>query len=238
MDASSLPHEMNELGQRVGIAVDQWESRPYPPHISLQGQYCQLIPIDATQHTLQLFEAYANDTDHKNWTYLPCGPFSHLEDFQLWINSTCLTNDPLFYTIFNQNKQAVGVASYLRITPDIGNIEVGHIHFSPLMQKTPMATEAMYLMMKHVFEDLGYRRYEWKCNALNESSRNAALRLGFSFEGIFRQAAVVKHRNRDTAWFSILDHEWPKMKQAFESWLQADNFDDSGQQVKRLSDFR
>ena len=147
-------------------------------------------------------------------------------------------NDPLFYAILDQaTNRAVGVAGYLRIDPRNGSIEVGHLGYSPLLQRTPAATEAMYLMMARAFE-LGYRRYEWKCDSLNEPSRAAALRLGFVFEGIFRQAVVVKGRNRDTAWFSVIDSEWPALKAAFVNWLAPDNFDEQGRQLARLSAFR
>lgn len=132
--------------------------------------------------------------------------------------------------------KAVGLASYLRIDPAVGVIEVGHIHFSPLMQRTPMATECMYLMMRRVFDELGYRRYEWKCDNLNAPSKLAAERLGFSYDGLFKQATMYKGRNRDTAWFSILDNDWPSLKQGFESWLQVANFDAQGQQIRRLQD--
>ena len=144
------------------------------------------------------------------------------------------SNDPLFFAIIDQSTNcAVGVASYLRIDPNSGSIEVGHINYSPLLQRTPGATEAMYLMMKNAFE-LGYRRYEWKCNALNAPSRIAAERLGFSFEGIFRQAGVIKGRNRDTAWYSVIDPEWPALREAFVKWLEPSNFDPKGQQFVSL----
>ena len=154
------------------------------------------------------------------------------------LSLSCNTTNAIFvHTIVDQSSnKALGVASYLRINPAVGVIEVGHINYAPILQQTRAGTEAMYLMMKRVFEELGYRRYEWKCDALNIASRHAAERLGMTFEGIFRQATIYKQRNRDTAWFSILDHEWPRMKVAFEKWLKSENFKENGKQIKRLSE--
>ena len=184
-----------------------------------------------------MYEAYAKDTDAYNWTYLPYGPFDTFEGFNDWLVEATSGDDPLFHTIFNLDSGAiVGLASYLRINPNDGVIEVGHIHFSPLIQRSTIATETMFLMMKQAFE-LGYRRYEWKCDALNDPSCKAAMRLGFEFEGIFRQLTKYKNRNRDTAWFAILDQDWPALKSAFEQWLSTDNFDDAGKQKKALGEF-
>jgi RimJ/RimL family protein N-acetyltransferase len=202
----------------------------------MQGRLCRLEPVSLEAHAQDLYNAYALDLDNRNWTYLPYGPFATLAEFQAWIKNTCLGDDPCFFTVIDQNTgKAVGVASYLRINPAVGVIEVGHIHFSPSMQGGAISTEAMYLMMKLVFDDLGYRRYEWKCDALNAPSCAAAIRLGFEFEGIFRQATIYKQRNRDTAWYSIIDREWSVIKQAFETWLRSDNFDADGQQKTSLS---
>jgi RimJ/RimL family protein N-acetyltransferase len=144
-------------------------------------------------------------------------------------------NDPLFYVVINQsNNELVGMASYLRITPLVGTIEVGHIHFSPKMQRTPMATEAMYLMMARVFDELGYRRYEWKCDALNTPSKSAAERFGFQFEGLWRQATMYKGRNRDTTWYAVIDKDWPQIKAAYQAWLDLSNFDKDGAQKSSL----
>lgn len=173
------------------------------------------------------------------WTYLSVGPFASEATYLGWLKTVAPSEDPLFYAIVDRARgQAAGLASYLRIDPPNGVIEVGHLQFSPLMQRTPVATEAMYLMMRRAFEELGYRRYEWKCDALNAPSRAAALRYGFRFEGIFRQAVVYKGRSRDTAWFSILDREWPAIKDAFERWLDPANFDAEGHQRARLADLR
>lgn len=230
-------HQLNSLGQPIGFPTPDWQACDKPPRTDMQGRFCRLEAIDVAAHSEQLFAAFRQDKDNFNWTYLPYGPFNELSDFQHWLSSQCLGEDPLFHTIIDvKTGQAVGMASYLRIDPAPGVIEVGHIHFSPLMQQTPMATECMYLMMKRAFDELGYRRYEWKCDDLNGPSKQAAKRLGFSYDGLFRQATMYKGRNRDTAWFSILDGDWPKLKARFEAWLQADNFDAHGQQIKRLQD--
>jgi RimJ/RimL family protein N-acetyltransferase len=186
-------------------------------------------------HCHALFEANSIDTNGEMWLYLPYGPFSSLQHYRDWMRSFCTGSDPLFYAIVESaTAKAIGVASYLRIDHNNGVIEVGHLAYSPLLKRTRAATEAMYLMMQHAFE-LGYRRYEWKCNALNMPSRAAAERLGFTFEGIFRQAAVIKGHNRDTAWYSVIDKEWPELKLAFEKWLAEDNFDADGRHKVSLS---
>jgi RimJ/RimL family protein N-acetyltransferase len=224
----------NSLGQSIGPPLPDWKSPPRPPRSVLAGRYCRVEPLDPDRHAAQLFEANALDADGRNFTYLAAGPFATLNAYRAWMCETCLGDDPLFHAIV-EGDRAVGVASYLRITPASGSIEVGHINFSPLLQRTPAATEAMYLMMKHAFE-LGYRRYEWKCDSLNAKSRAAALRLGLSFEGIFRQATVYKGRSRDTAWFAAIDSEWPALDAAFSRWLDPANFDDRRQQRLRLAD--
>ena len=166
---------------------------------------------------------------------MPYGPFRDPEQFHAWVAEQSKKLDPLFFAVVEAATGAtVGVTSFLRIAPSMGSIEIGHIHFSPQLQGTPAATETLHLMLKLIFS-LGYRRCEWKCDALNEASRNAALRLGFTFEGIFRQAAVVKGRNRDTAWFSVLDQEWTALDRAFQTWLAPENFSASGSQKQRLS---
>jgi len=203
----------------------------------MEGRFCRLEPINLATHTADLFAANALDVEGRNWTYLSYGPFLDVESYRAWIETTCLGDDPLFFAIVSlRTRKAVGVASYLRITPTSGSIEVGHINYSPLLSRTPAGTEAMALMMNHVFA-LGYRRYEWKCDTLNAPSRIAAQRLGFSFEGVFRQATVYKERNRDTAWYAVIDKEWPALKEAYERWLSPDNFDRDGTQRRRLSEW-
>lgn len=227
---------VNSLGQPIGFPVVDWQSCPHPRGATMQGRLCRLEAIDIDTHGSDLFAAFSLDQDQRNWTYLPYGPFATEDDFRSWVLSACLGDDPCFFSVIDlATGQAVGVASYLRIEPGVGVIEVGHIHFSPSMQGRPISTEAMFLMMRQVFDVWGYRRYEWKCDALNQPSCAAAQRLGFMFEGIFRQATMYKQRNRDTAWYSILDREWPTAKTVFEQWLNAENFDADGGQKFSLS---
>src|SRR4051812_25631010 len=227
---------VNALGQPIGRAVEGWAPPQRPPREPLLGRYCRVEPLDIARHAAELHAANRAATDSRDWTYLAYGPFESLEDYRAWMQRVCLGDDPLFHAIIDSaTDKAVGVASYLRIEPASGSIEVGHINFSPLLQRTPAATEAMYLMMQRAFA-LGYRRYEWKCDALNARSRAAAQRYGLSFEGIFRQATVYKGRNRDTAWYAAIDQEWPTLQAAFLEWLDPANFDQSGQQRVRLAD--
>ena len=227
--------EFNSLGKPIGRAVVGWMRPVVPPREAIEGRYCRLEPVDVTSHCESLFAANQQDALGLNWTYLHYGPFDSIEEYRRWMEETCLGDDPMFFAIRDlRTDEVVGLASYLRITPKSGSIEVGHLNFSPRLQKKPAATEAMYLMMRRAFE-LGYRRYEWKCNALNAPSRAAAQRLGLSFEGVFRQHAVVKGRNRDSAWYAAIDTEWPDLQRAFETWLSPKNFDESGRQRVRLS---
>ncbi len=222
-------NQSNNLKQPTGHSMNLWKKCPRPSTTPMIGQYCTVTQLDPLVHAKSLFQMFSAANSEGNWTYLPYGPFNDLDDFKSWLYAECTAEDPLFYAVIdNRHGKAVGLASYLRIEPAIGVIEVGHIHFSPILQKTPMATEAMYLMMSHAFEEQGYRRYEWKCDSCNENSKRAALRLGFKLEGTFRQANIYKGRNRDTTWFSMLDSEWPERKAALERWLQPSNFDSSG----------
>jgi RimJ/RimL family protein N-acetyltransferase len=228
-------HDWNQLGEPIGFALEGWTPPSWPPRDPMEGHFCRVEALDRDQHTADLFDANAQDTEHRIWTYLPYGPFDNLADYTTWMRETCLASDPMFHAIIDiKTAKAVGVASYLRIDPANGSIEVGHINFSPRLQRTPAATEAMYLMMKRAFE-LGYRRYEWKCDALNASSRAAAQRLGLSFEGVFRQATTYKGRNRDTAWYAAIDQEWPDLDNAFSRWLDPANFNKNGKQRTRLT---
>ena len=221
----------NALDQPIGEPVLNWQPVSPPPRTSIRGRFCRIEPVNVDGHGHQLFAAFHMDQASRNWTYLPYGPFSAEGEFLNWMATSCLGDDPLFYAVVDEvSGNAVGLASYLRIEPTIGVIETGHIHYSRLLQQQPAATEAMFLMMRRVFSELGYRRYEWKCDALNAPSRRAAERLGFRFEGIFRQATIYKGRNRDTAWYSILDREWPALEKAFSRWLDPSNFDELGQQ--------
>jgi RimJ/RimL family protein N-acetyltransferase len=224
----------NALGQPVGQPLPDWRPPPRPVHAVLEGRYCRLEPLDAGRHAADLYAAYSRDSDGRMWTYLFSGPFASSAELRSWVEARQDSEDPLFFAVVDAaTARAAGIASFLRIDPGHGVVEVGHLAFSPQLQRTRVATEAMYLMMKHVF-DLGYRRYEWKCDALNAPSRRAAERLGFTFEGIFRQAIVYKGRNRDTAWYSVIDSEWPVLDTAFRAWLDPDNFDADGRQRRRL----
>ncbi len=228
----------NALGQPVGFPVPDWSAANRPTGPLTSGRYCRLEPLDPALHGQALFDAFVRDSADHNWTYLPYGPFDSLGVFERWLIQISNRTDPFFYSIVDLSTgQAVGLASYLRIDPAAGVIEVGHIHFSSLLQRTTLATESMYLMMHYVFSELGYRRYEWKCDGLNQPSRSAAVRLGFSFEGIFRQATMYKNRNRDTAWYAIIDQEWPHLNTAYAAWLDPENFGSNGVQKKSLGSF-
>lgn len=223
------------MDQPIGFSVADWTPPPHPSHEMLEGRFCRLEPLNIDRHAEELYTANALDVEGHSWTYLPYGPFTSLADYRTWLADCCLSADPQFYSIVHHaSGQAAGVASYLRIFPSSGSIEVGHIHYSNSLMKTIAGTEAMVLMMMKAFE-LGYRRYEWKCDALNSGSRAAAERLGLSFEGVFRQAAVYKGRNRDTAWYAATDRDWPALKCAFEEWLDPANFDSAGRQRMSLS---
>ena len=235
MEPESTAVRTNEFGQPVGIEVIGWKSPPAPRRSLQKGQYCQLEPLCEEAHGHTLFEAFAADVRGANWTYMPYGPFTAYADFSRWLGWACAATDPLFFAIVDPaSGTAAGFASYLNIDPAHGSIEVGHIHYSEQLKRTRTATESMYLMMKHAF-DLGYRRYEWKCDALNRPSRAAARRLGFRFEGLFRNAVVYNGRTRDSAWHSIIDREWPRLDAAFRTWLTSANFTADGRQQQSLS---
>lgn len=231
-----MTEHKNRLGQPIGFPVPDWQSCQRPPDSAMVGRTCSVEPIDPERHAADLHAANLTDKEDRIWSYLPYGPFADLPAYRSWMESSCLNDDPLFHAIIDRATQkAVGVASYLRIDPGPGVIEVGHINYSPLLQRSVAATEAMYLMMARVFDELGYRRYEWKCDALNAGSCRAAQRLGFIYEGIFRQATIYKDRNRDTAWYAVIDKDWPAVKAAFQAWLDPGNFDGEGKQKTPLS---
>jgi RimJ/RimL family protein N-acetyltransferase len=226
----------NALGQPIGFPVPDWTARPQPPRDPMEGRFCRIEVLDPDRHAAELYEANAEDRDGRSWTYLGYGPFAHYADYRHWADAAAQSADPLFHAVVDlATGKAAGIASYLRIDAQVGVIEVGHIHYAPPLQRTAAATEAMYLMMRRVFDELGYRRYEWKCDALNAPSRRAALRFGFRYEGIFRQATIYKGRNRDTAWYSVIDKEWPTLKAAFEVWLRPGNFEADGTPRTRFS---
>ena len=225
-------------GQPIGFPVPGWTPRPRPPRRAIAGRFCRLEPLDPARHGPDLYAANADD-DGRMWTYLPVGPFDGEAPYREWLDAVAGGDDPLFHAVVDvAGGRAVGLASYLRIDPPNGAIEIGHLQFSPRLQRTPAATEATFLLIRRAFDELGYRRLEWKCDSCNAPSRAAAERLGFRFEGLFRQAVVYKGRNRDTAWFSIVDSEWPAVRAACERWLDASNFDPAGRQRARLADLR
>ena len=225
----------NELGQPLGFPLPGWKEPPRPPRTAMAGRYCRVEPLAVARHAEDLHRANTLDPSRRNFTYLLSGPFDTLDAYRQWMSSASGSEDPQFHAIVDAaTGKALGVASFMRIDTRNGVIEVGNINYSPLLQRRRAATEAMYLMMQRAF-GLGYRRYEWKCDALNAASRAAARRLGFSFEGIFRQAVVYKGRNRDTAWYAAIDSEWPELERAFQRWLDPANFDGEGRQRIPLS---
>jgi len=221
----------------VGPPVEPLPSGRAPERAPLAGMLVRLEPVDVARHGESLYAlSHARPEDAALWTYLAYGPFLDQGAFEQWLAEPAASSDPLFFAVIDQQSgRASGMASYLNIVPANGCIEIGHIWFAPPLQRTRAATEAIFLMCRHVFDDLGYRRLEWKCNALNEASMRAARRFGFTYEGTFRQHMVVKGRNRDTAWFAMLDHEWPRVRGAFERWLAPENFDAAGRQRTSLA---
>ena len=229
----------NHLGQPVGAPVPGWSARPRPPRTAIAGRFCTVEPLDAERHAADLFAANAEDRDGRIWTYYPYGPFATLAEYRVWVEGACGDANRAFHAICdNASGKAVGVAAYINAQPAVGVVEIGSLVFSPRLQRRPAATEAMFLMMRRAFDELGYRRYEWKCDSLNAPSRAAALRLGFRYEGLFRQATITRGRNRDTAWFSVIDSEWPALRAAFELWLDPENFAIDGSQRRPLASFR
>jgi len=219
--------------------VPGWKPRPRPGHVALPGERITLEPLDPMRHGDDLYAAgHGEPADPRLWTYLPYGPFAP-DDFFTWLDVCAANDDPLFYALVPYaTARATGMATHMRIVPDHGVIEIGHIWLGPELQRTPAATEAIFLLARHAFDDLGYRRLEWKCNAVNERSMRAAARFGFTYEGTFRQHLVIKGQNRDTAWWSILDSEWAAIRAGFEAWLAPENFDAEGRQRATLEALR
>ncbi|MCG6883576.1 MAG: GNAT family N-acetyltransferase [Silicimonas sp.] len=211
----------------------RWVPPPLPARVPIGGRYTRLEPLER-EHVAGLREAHAEDAEGAMWRYLPLGPFDEA-GYTAWVDAARASTDPIHYAIRMQDGRLGGTLSLMRIAPAAGSIETGWLTFAPRLQRTREATEAVYLLMKWSFE-AGYRRFEWKCDAANLGSRRAAERFGFSYEGIFRQAGVVKGRNRDTAWFACIDAEWPALRNAFETWLSEENFDDDGRQKTRLGE--
>jgi RimJ/RimL family protein N-acetyltransferase len=218
----------------------KWTPASAPGRIALNGELVRLESLDPSRHSEPLFTAsHGAGGDSRLWDYLAYGPFASEAEFTEWLKHRAASDDPLFYAVVDMaTMRAQGMASYMRMEPEHGVIEIGHIWFAPSLQRTRQATEAIFLLAGNAFDALGYRRLEWKCDALNEPSRRAAERFGFTFEGVFRQHMVVKGRNRDTAWFSMTDREWPLRCAAFEAWLTPGNFDESGRQRESLSALR
>jgi RimJ/RimL family protein N-acetyltransferase len=209
---------------------------PVPSSVTLDGRYVVVAPLDPSRHAAALHDATCGQGSDDLWTFLADGPYTSPAAFTADIAAKAQSKDPLFFAIVDKRSQrALGYAAYLRIDAPNRVVEIGHILFGRGLQRTAAATEAMYLMAKYVFEDLGYRRYEWKCDNRNDASRRAAERLGFTFEGVFRQHMIRKGQNRDTAWFSMLDSEWPANKAAFEAWLDPANFDENGRQRRSIA---
>jgi RimJ/RimL family protein N-acetyltransferase len=227
--------DITPLGDPIGRLLPGWSAPPAPPHAPLIGAHVRLDPLIADPDVDDLWDAFAEDREGRGWTYLPDGPFADKAGLHALLTRSEASRDPLFFTLRPQgDPHPAGFASYLRITPAAGSIEVGFIHFAPRLQRSYAATEAMHLMAAQAFA-LGYRRYEWKCDALNAPSRAAAARLGFSYEGTFRQATVVRGRNRDTAWFAMTDGDWPAIGAAHQAWLSPDNRDADGRPIRSLS---
>lgn len=228
---------VNEYGQPIGPDVVGWTPRPLPPLTPMVGRYTRIEPLDVDRHAADLYAAFSSADDGRDWTYMYTGPYPSFDGFVEWARGAATSTDQVHVAIVDLTSgTAVGSASYLRMDPTHGAIEVGNIAYSPALQRSALATEAMFLMMQRVFDELGYRRYEWKCDHLNARSRAAAIRYGYTFEGIFRQAVVYKGRSRDTAWFAIIDREWPALREAYQQWLDPANFDADGNQRVRLSD--
>ncbi|WP_405497406.1 GNAT family N-acetyltransferase [Streptomyces sp. NBC_00096] len=230
---------LNEYDQPVGEPLPDWSPRPLPAGVTLKGDHCRLEPLNADRHAAELHAAYRSGSDQRDWTYMFTGPFESPEEYHRYAEEAAASGDPRHYAVIDlADGTATGTLSLMRQDPDHGVVEIGNVMFSPAMKRRPISTEAQFLAMRYVFEELGYRRYEWKCDSLNAPSRTTAARLGFTFEGIFRQAVVYKGRNRDTAWYSVTDTEWPAIKRGFEAWLAPGNFDGQAVQRRSLAELR
>jgi RimJ/RimL family protein N-acetyltransferase len=222
----------------VSEDLKNWTPRPRPERIAIEGRYVRLEPLDAAKHGDGLYDASSVSDAGDRFRWLPDLPPENRSAFQPWLDKSAASPDPMFWTVIDKESGKIaGRQTLMRIDPTYGVIEIGNIYWGPLISRKPAATEAQFLFTKYAF-DLGYRRYEWKCNNRNEPSKRAALRFGFQFEGIFRQHMIVKGENRDTAWYSIIDTEWPSLRRAYEAWLDPSNFDREGRQQRRLEDFR
>lgn len=227
---------MNEFGQPIGDPVGRSLPVPSPGRVALRGRTCDVVPLDPDAHAEELFAAYSAAPDGRDWTYMSVGPFESAHDYREWAETAARTHDPLHFTVLDRvSGAALGTLALLRHNPAHAVVEVGFVAFSQAMQRSVRSTEAHFLLMRYAFDELGYRRYEWKCDALNAPSKRAAERLGFRTEGTFRQATVYKGRSRDTSWFSMIDSEWPTVRAEFERWLAPENFGTDGAQLSSLS---
>ena len=228
---------LNDFMQPIGEPVTDWQGARLPGREPLVGRYCRIERVDVERHVEDLYQAYSEAADGRDWTYLAVGPFQSLDAYREHLTKAAALTDPMHHAVIDlATGKAIGTLALMRIDTANGVIEVGHVTYSPRLKRTRIATEVMALLLKYVFEDLGYRRFEWKCDSLNGPSRAAALRYGFKFEGIFRQAIVYRGRSRDTAWFSIIDSEYPALRTGFAQWLDERNFDAQGNQIERLAD--
>lgn len=231
-----MAHQLNHYGQPIGLDVPDWDGCSRPSGETLNGKFCRLEHINPQKHGDSLFEAYQQATDQRDWTYLAVGPFNDRHEFQRYLELQSQSKDPLHYIVVERaTGKALGTLALMRIDDKNGVVEVGFVIYSPALKHSRIATEAQYLLMSYALGTLGFRRYEWKCDSLNAASRKAALRLGFQFEGVFRNLVIYKGRTRDTAWFSIIDSEWPRLEQAYNRWLHESNFDHEGKQKTSLS---
>ncbi|TPG64306.1 GNAT family N-acetyltransferase [Ewingella americana] len=230
---------LNHFGQPIGDALPDWKPRELPQSHQLDGRFCRLEPLDSALHSEALFSAWHSIDDNRDWTYFSSDRPATQAECDSLISRNAASQDPLFFAVVdNTTQRAIGSVALMRIDPLNGVAEIGWVNWSPLMKRSCHGTEAIFLLLKYLFDDLQYRRCEWKCHIMNAASNAAAKRFGFQFEGIFRQVIVNKGHNRDTCWYSMLDNEWPQRKPAFEQWLSAENFDAEGQQRKRLEAFR
>jgi len=229
---------MSDYHLPIGQALPDWQPRPAPQPVILSGRFCRLEPLCLEQADA-LFAAFSQAQDGRDWLYLAAGPFTDAAAYRDYVRQIAGKRDPLHFAVVDlASGQPLGTLSLMRQAPEHGVVEVGNVIFSPALQRSPLATEAQFLLMRYVFDELGYRRYEWKCDSLNQRSINAAKRLGFQYEGTFRKAIVYKGRSRDTAWFAIIDADWSRIKSAFECWLNPQNFDKNGQQIRSLQAIR
>lgn len=238
LDDDQIPYEIDvESGLRIGPYVTRAQPAACPQRVVLEGRYCRLEPLDSESHTIGLFAAATPPDAAARFRYLPVPAPTSKEELMAWVVDAARSDDPMFFAVTDKRTDRVeGRQALMRITPAHQCIEIGNIYWGPSIARSPVTTEANYLFARYVFEDLGYRRYEWKCDALNLPSRRAALRFGFRYEGHFRRHVINRGRSRDTAWFSIIDEEWPSLKTAYEQWLAPGNFDANGMQLSRLSD--